>query len=124
MTARRGDRHLSWERFESLIIAGPPAVERVAGEPRVEIFTDPGGSRIGVRIFSVEPAPLTPLVEMDTRRTVVDGHTAIEIAWTLAPALILVFIAVPTIRTIFKVDGAAPPGARPPRPPPRSPASS
>src|SRR5438445_966987 len=29
------------------------------------------------------------------------GHTALEIAWTLAPALILVFIAVPTMRTIF-----------------------
>ncbi len=41
----------------------------------------------------------------------VHGHTVIEIAWTLAPALIIVFIAVPTIRTIFKVDGAAPPGA-------------
>lgn len=41
----------------------------------------------------------------------VHGHTAIEIAWTLAPAIILVFIAVPTIRTIFKLDGQAPPGA-------------
>ena len=29
------------------------------------------------------------------------GHTVLEIAWTLAPALILVFIAVPTMRTIF-----------------------
>lgn len=29
------------------------------------------------------------------------GHTTLEIAWTLAPALILVFIAVPTVRTIF-----------------------
>ena len=28
-------------------------------------------------------------------------HTALEIAWTLAPALILVFIAVPTVRTVF-----------------------
>jgi hypothetical protein len=80
--ARRADRHLSWERFESLIIAGPPAVERVAGEPRVEIFTDPGGSRIGARIFSDETAPGTPLAEMDIRRTVVDGEKAIEISTT------------------------------------------
>jgi cytochrome c oxidase subunit II len=29
------------------------------------------------------------------------GHTVLEIAWTIAPALILVFIAVPTMRTIF-----------------------
>ncbi len=36
------------------------------------------------------------------------GHTLVEIAWTLAPALILVVIAVPTIRTIFQLDGTAP----------------
>jgi cytochrome c oxidase subunit II len=39
------------------------------------------------------------------------GHTALEIGWTLAPALILVFIAVPTMRTIFATAGAAPAGA-------------
>ncbi len=31
----------------------------------------------------------------------VHGHTRLEIAWTVAPAIILAFIAVPTIRTIF-----------------------
>jgi cytochrome c oxidase subunit 2 len=30
------------------------------------------------------------------------GHTLLEIGWTLAPAVILVFIAVPTMRTIFQ----------------------
>ena len=39
------------------------------------------------------------------------GHTALEIGWTLAPALILVFIAVPTMRTIFETAGRAPQGA-------------
>jgi cytochrome c oxidase subunit 2 len=39
------------------------------------------------------------------------GHTALEIGWTLAPALILVFIAVPTMRTIFTTAGGAPAGA-------------
>lgn len=34
----------------------------------------------------------------------VHGHTGLEIGWTLAPALILVAIAIPTIRTIFVVD--------------------
>ena len=29
------------------------------------------------------------------------GHTGLEVAWTMAPAFILVLIAVPTIRTIF-----------------------
>jgi cytochrome c oxidase subunit II len=36
------------------------------------------------------------------------GHTALEIAWTLAPAVILVFVAVPTVRTIFATAGEAP----------------
>src|SRR2546421_12250083 len=31
-----------------------------------------------------------------------------EIAWTLAPAAILVFVAVPTVRTIFATSGEAP----------------
>jgi cytochrome c oxidase subunit 2 len=39
------------------------------------------------------------------------GHTALEIGWTIAPALILVFIAVPTIRTIFQSTGEAREGA-------------
>jgi cytochrome c oxidase subunit 2 len=36
------------------------------------------------------------------------GHTLMEIAWTLAPAVILVFVAVPTVRTIFATAGGAP----------------
>lgn len=39
----------------------------------------------------------------------VHGHTLIEFGWTLAPALILFFIAIPTVRTIFIQQ--APPGA-------------
>ena len=39
------------------------------------------------------------------------GHTALEIAWTLAPVLILVMVAVPTIRTIFATQAPAPAGA-------------
>ena len=34
----------------------------------------------------------------------VHGHVLMEVGWTLAPALILVAIAIPTIRTIFIVD--------------------
>jgi cytochrome c oxidase subunit 2 len=41
----------------------------------------------------------------------VHGHTVLEIGWTVAPALILVFIAVPTMRTIFETAGHAPEGA-------------
>ncbi len=38
--------------------------------------------------------------------TPVHGHTALEIAWTLAPAMIIVFIAVPTIQVLWKDAGA------------------
>ena len=34
----------------------------------------------------------------------VHGNTMLEVSWTIAPALILVLIAVPTIRTIWEVD--------------------
>ncbi|MCU1345893.1 MAG: cytochrome c oxidase subunit [Acidimicrobiia bacterium] len=34
----------------------------------------------------------------------VHGHTALEIAWTIAPALILAVVAVPTIGTILKLN--------------------
>jgi cytochrome c oxidase subunit 2 len=39
----------------------------------------------------------------------IHGNTTAELAWTLAPAVILVFIAVPTIKTIFAIDGRAVP---------------
>ena len=39
----------------------------------------------------------------------VHGNTVLEVAWTIAPALILAFVAVPTVLTIFKTQGKAPP---------------
>jgi cytochrome c oxidase subunit 2 len=39
------------------------------------------------------------------------GSTKLEITWTLIPAIILVFIAVPTVRTIFITQAQAAPGA-------------
>lgn len=39
------------------------------------------------------------------------GSTPLEIAWTLIPAVILVFIAVPTVKTIFITQAQAAPGA-------------
>ncbi len=41
----------------------------------------------------------------------VHGNTTLEIAWTLIPAIILVVIAVPTVKTIFKTQAKAPAGA-------------
>lgn len=36
------------------------------------------------------------------------GHTALEIAWTVAPAVILVFIAVPSVQSIFRTSQPPP----------------
>jgi cytochrome c oxidase subunit 2 len=38
----------------------------------------------------------------------IHGNAALEITWTVIPALILVLIAVPTVRTIFKTQAKAP----------------
>jgi len=53
-------------------------------------------------IFRFRERPGSP----EPRR--IHGSTLLEVAWTLAPALVLVFIAVPTIRTIINVSGRAP----------------
>jgi cytochrome c oxidase subunit 2 len=39
------------------------------------------------------------------------GHTLLEIGWTIAPALVLLVIAIPTIHVTFRTQGAAPEGA-------------
>ena len=39
------------------------------------------------------------------------GHTLLEIGWTIAPALVLLVIAIPTIEVIFRTQVAAPPNA-------------
>lgn len=41
----------------------------------------------------------------------VHGNTALEITWTAIPAVILIFIAIPTVRTIFKTQAKAAPDA-------------
>jgi cytochrome c oxidase subunit II len=42
----------------------------------------------------------------------IHGHALLEIAWTIAPALVLLIIAIPTIQVIFRTQGvAAPPSA-------------
>ena len=41
----------------------------------------------------------------------VHGNTTLEILWTVIPALILIFIAVPTVRTIFRTQAKAAPNS-------------
>jgi cytochrome c oxidase subunit II len=39
------------------------------------------------------------------------GHTALEIAWTVVPALILTAVAIPTVAILFRTQAQAPPRA-------------
>jgi cytochrome c oxidase subunit 2 len=41
----------------------------------------------------------------------VGGHALLEISWTVAPAVILLIIAIPTIEVVFRTQGTAPRGA-------------
>ena len=49
--------------------------------------------------------------EGDERPPQTHGNVVVEIIWTLIPAFILLFIAVPTVRTIFKTQAKAVAGA-------------
>src|SRR5262245_24431435 len=45
----------------------------------------------------------------DTRMPVqTRGHTVLEISWTIAPAIVLLVIAIPTIQVTFRTQAAAP----------------
>ena len=70
---------------------------------------------LGAGVFVIVEALLLYIIFRFRRRpgteTVpepVHGHTRLEIAWTIAPAIILVFIAVPTVRTIFLTQAEKP----------------
>jgi cytochrome c oxidase subunit II len=41
----------------------------------------------------------------------VHGNTVLEVAWTVAPAVILALVAIPTVATIYKTQAEYPPGA-------------
>lgn len=49
--------------------------------------------------------------EGDARPPQTHGNVVVEIIWTLIPAFILLFIAVPTVRTVFKTQAKAVAGA-------------
>jgi hypothetical protein len=76
-----GSRHLRWENFEPRILKGPPSIEPVAGAPRVQIFIEPGGRRIGARFFAKKGVSVpSPLEEVALREVVIGGDNALEIS--------------------------------------------
>jgi len=71
----------------------------------------------GTFVFIVVEAILLYTIVRFRRRSDADeprhvhGNTALEISWTIAPAVILTFIAIPTVRTIFRTQARAVPNA-------------
>ncbi|HJU90898.1 MAG TPA: cytochrome c oxidase subunit II [Gemmatimonadaceae bacterium] len=71
----------------------------------------------GIIVFVlVEAALLYTVIRYRRREGVpapkhVHGNTTLEIAWTLIPAVVLAFIAIPTVRSIFRTQDRAIPGA-------------
>src|SRR5438876_150032 len=68
---------------------------------------------VGVAVFIfVEAVLVVAMVKFRARPNQpepehVHGNTTLEIAWTVIPALILVIIAIPTVRTIFRTQAKA-----------------
>jgi cytochrome c oxidase subunit II len=72
---------------------------------------------LGTAVFVfVEAILLYALLRFRRRRGApepkqVHGNTTLEILWTIIPAVVLVFIAVPTVRTVFRTQALPRPGA-------------
>ena len=67
---------------------------------------------IGVEVGAcVRDLPLSPASRRGKMPEQVHGNTALEITWTAIPAVILIFLAIPTVRTIFKTQAKAAPDA-------------
>jgi cytochrome c oxidase subunit 2 len=113
-----------------LALAAPVLIGACAGDPYPQSTLHPAadaGSAIdglyrqifwwAVLVFVVVQAALVVTLVRFRRRPgggearQIHGNTLVEIAWTLAPAAIIVAIAVPTIRTVFAVRGDPPPDA-------------
>lgn len=92
------------------ILAGESTAARSIGDLFTLLFW------MSVVIFIVTEGVLLYAILRFRRRqadeipTQVHGNSALEVAWTLAPALIVVFIFVLTVRTMYAV-GEAPPGS-------------
>jgi cytochrome c oxidase subunit 2 len=72
---------------------------------------------LGTIVFVIVEAALIYVVVRYRRRPGqaepkhVHGNTTLEILWTAIPAIVLIFIAVPTVRTIFRTQAKAVPNA-------------
>jgi hypothetical protein len=77
----RRSRHLRWENFASRIHEGPPSLEPIRGTPRIVLFIEPGGSRIGVRFYTKSAdSPANPLAEVAIRSAGMGTSQMLEVS--------------------------------------------
>ncbi len=77
----------------------------------LDVFLTISWWEIGIFVV-VSAALITAIVRFRARPGVepqrdMHGHTMLEFGWTIAPAIILAFIAVPTVKTIFRSQAPA-----------------
>jgi len=121
-------RALPW--LAGLVLAAPLALAACSGDPYPQSTLHPVSGvgeaidalyrnifwwAVGVFVV-VQTALVYTLIRFRARpggpaARQIHGNTIVEITWTLAPAAIIIAIAVPTIRTIFDVKGDGPPDA-------------
>jgi cytochrome c oxidase subunit II len=125
MTSHYRTRRLAIAALTAVIVAGLAAcsttVPNTTLEPKTEFgraIDDLWDTLLfwGTIVFVLVEAFLIYVVVRYRRREGqpapkhVHGNTTLEIAWTLAPAVILAIIAVPTVKTIFITQANAPQG--------------
>jgi hypothetical protein len=79
---RGGGRIVSWDNLRTLIEAGVPAVEPIAGSPALEVFVDAAGLRIGLRapLERVEAPPIAGYADLRVALVELRGHPHVELS--------------------------------------------
>lgn len=74
-------KHLTWDNFNTIITESIPGLHRVIGSPPVDLFVDPNGARIGLRVpYSHKgTVPPSPLLEVRIERVTIMGEAFVEI---------------------------------------------
>lgn len=74
-------RHLTWDNFNAIIVGTVPGIHRVIGSPPIDLFVDPSGARIGLRVpyQSRIAVPPSPLSEVEIKRIRVGEEDSLEI---------------------------------------------
>jgi hypothetical protein len=78
---RTRQRHLSWDLFNDRIRQGPPSLEPIRGTPGADMFIEPRGARIGLRMSSAGGVvPASPLADIDIRRVGSGSRAVLEMS--------------------------------------------